>query len=97
MHRAPKKTINLEIPVQEANSIDLEISELLLHHNLIEMHDILPTAFLLTPSQGHHSDLTKFRKRFSEIQIGKGMSLVENVPEKHCKNNQWILKPAAMN
>jgi hypothetical protein len=61
------------------------------------MFDILPTAFLLTPTQAHKSNFKEFKKRFSDIHIGKGLSLTENIPEKHCKNNQWILKPAAMN
>jgi hypothetical protein len=41
--------------------------------------------------------MNRFKKRFSDIAIGKGLCLAENLPEKHCKNNQWILKPAAMN
>lgn len=59
------------------------------------MHDILPTAFLLSSSSAN--DLVKFRKRFSDIHIGKGLCSIECLPEKHCKNNQWILKPAALN
>jgi len=41
--------------------------------------------------------MKEFKKRFSDIHIGKGLSMAEHIPEKHCKNNQWILKPAAMN
>lgn len=63
--------------------------------DLIEMHDILPTAFLLTPSSA--SDMNRFKKRFSEIHIGKGVSKHEGIPEKHCRSNTWILKPAASN
>jgi hypothetical protein len=59
------------------------------------MYDILPTAFIMSLSQSN--DLKRFKSRFSDIHIGKGMCLQENVPEKHCKKNQWILKPAAMN
>jgi len=59
------------------------------------MNDILPTAFLLAPNK--KSDMKQFRNRFQDIHIGKGMSVREDVPEKHCKNNQWILKPAASN
>lgn len=59
------------------------------------MHDILPTAFLLTASSA--SDMNRFKKRFSEIHIGKGLSKVESIPEKHCKLNQWILKPSSAN
>jgi len=58
------------------------------------MNDILPTCYLLTPSSGSEN---KFKKRFSDIHIGKGLCIGENVPEKHCKNNQWIMKPAALN
>jgi len=45
------------------------------------MHDILPTCFLVP------NDMTRFKKRFSDIHIGKGLSLGENIPEKHCKKN----------
>jgi hypothetical protein len=63
--------------------------------NLTEMHDIMATSFLLTPSSA--SDILRFKKRFSDIHIGKGLCAVENVPEKHCHKNIWILKPAASN
>jgi hypothetical protein len=53
----------------------------------VELTDILPSAFILTPSQASQSDMNKFKKRFSDIHIGKGMSMSENLPEKHCKNN----------
>ena len=65
------------------------------NNNLVEIFDILPTAFLLTPSMG--SEMMWFKKRFSDLHIGKGIALNENIPEKHCKNNAWILKPAALN
>lgn len=98
------REFNIKIQDQDtANSVDMggsqvidqEISDLIANNNLIEMHDILPTAFLLSSSIAN--DLAKFRKRFSDIHIGKGMCSFENVPEKHCKKNQWILKPAALN
>ena len=75
--------------------IDMEISELIHKNILVQMYDILPTAYLLTPKNA--SDLNKFKKRFSDIHIGHGLSIGENIPEKHCKNNQWIMKPAASN
>lgn len=46
------------------------------------MYDILPTAFIMSLSQSN--DLKRFKSRFSDIHIGKGMCLQENVPEKHC-------------
>ena len=65
--------------------IDMEILDLIQQNNLVEVHDILPTAFILTPTSA--SDMNKFKKRFSDIHIGKGLCVGENLPEKHCKNN----------
>ena len=67
----------------EPYKIDLEIQELIRNDNLIEAFDVLPTAFILTPSL-HQSDMMKFKSRFSEIHMGKGLSVSENCPEKHC-------------
>lgn len=74
---------------------DDEIAQLILKQDLIEVFDILPTAFLLNPKQA--SELNRFKKRFSDLHIGKGICCNEHVPDKHCRNNQWILKPAALN
>ena len=82
--------------LHERSVIDDEIHDLLQHNDLVEEFDILPTAFLLTAGR-RASDQNKFKIRFSDIHIGKGLSQNENVPEKHCKNNQWILKPASLN
>jgi hypothetical protein len=54
-------------------------------YNLVEIFDILPTAFLLTPTMA--SEMNRFKKCFSDLHIGKGLSMYESVPEKHCKNN----------
>jgi hypothetical protein len=75
--------------------IDSEIADLIGNNNLVEVFDILPTAFILNMSTT--SDMVKFKKCFSDLHIGKGLSMYERVPEKHCRNNQWILKPAALN
>lgn len=97
-----KPSMSLDRPLEDpqvgnnpTHEIDLQIADLIKDNNLVEMHDILPTAFLLTASSA--SDMRRFKKRFSDIHIGKGLSLNENLPEKHCLNNQWILKPAAAN
>ena len=63
--------------------------------NLVEMFDIIPTAFILNKSQAN--DWKAFKKRFSDIHIGKGLCPAENVPAKHCAHNQWIVKPAGLN
>ena len=75
--------------------MDCEIADLHRDENLVEMFDILPTAFILSKTQAN--DWKAFKKRFSDIHIGKGMCPAENVPAKHCANNQWIVKPAGMN
>ena len=59
------------------------------------MFDIIPTAYVLNVSFA--SEINKFKRRFSDIHFGKGLCEYENTPEKHCLNNQWILKPASMN
>ena len=63
--------------------IDQEIHELIKTGNLVELNDILPTAFILSASQSN--DMARFKRRFGEIHVGKGMCTQENVPEKHCK------------
>lgn len=78
-----------------SSKIDSEIADLIKTNSLVEVFDILPTCFLLNLSMAN--DMKNFKKCFSDLHIGKGLSLYENVPEKHCRNNQWILKPAALN
>jgi hypothetical protein len=85
----------METIIGGSSKIDSEIAELILNNNLVEVFDILPTAFILNLSMS--SEMRNFKKCFSDLHIGKGLSLYENVPEKHCKNNQWIMKPAALN
>lgn len=63
--------------------IDLEIQDLIQNNLLVEMFDILPTAYLLTPNS--KCEMTYFKQRFTDLHIGKGLSLGENMPEKHCK------------
>ena len=41
--------------------------------------------------------MDRFKRCFSDLHFGKGLSIYESMPEKHCKNNQWIMKPAALN
>lgn len=57
----------------------------MLDENLVEIHDILPTCFILNPTST--SEMLRFKKRFSDLHICKGMCAYENIPEKHCVNN----------
>ena len=79
------------------NQNDSEILELLKDGNLIELHDVLPTAFILAAQSGSANDMKRFKTRYTDIHIGKGLCLHENMPEKHCLKNQWILKPDKLN
>lgn len=61
----------------------------------IEVFDVLPTAYILNPTMS--SEIKAFKKRFSDLHIGHGMYPLENIPEKHCIKNQWIVKPEGLN
>jgi hypothetical protein len=65
--------------------IDANIGDLIRTQNLVEVFDILPTAFLLNPKMA--SEMNRFKKCFADLHIGKGLSMYESIPEKHCKNN----------
>lgn len=78
-----------------SSRVEEELADLIKRNSLVEVFDILPTAFVLNLSMA--SEMMRFKKCFSDLHIGKGLSLNSNIPEKHCKNNQWILKPAALN
>ena len=75
--------------------IEGEIADLIREENLVEMFDIIPTAFVLSKAQAN--DWKAFKKRFSDIHICKGLCPAENVPGKHCQHNQWIVKPEGLN
>jgi len=62
--------------------IDGQIGDLIKTENLVELFDILPTAFLLNPKAA--SEMSHFKRCFSDLHIGKGLSLFVSVPEKHC-------------
>ena len=56
--------------------------------------DSTPTTFLI--SRGNDDQqINKFMHRFMEIQ--RGGSRNERVPNKHCAENIWIVKPAHLN
>ena len=62
-----------------------EIFDLVAQDKLVEIFDIIPTAFCLNKSSA--SDMKAFKKRFSEMHIGKGLVERENMPDKHCNHN----------
>jgi hypothetical protein len=33
------------------------------------------------------SETDRFKRQYTDLHIGNGFSINENVPEKHCKNN----------
>jgi hypothetical protein len=60
----------------------------------VEAFDVTPTTYIVSWTLA--VDYNNFCKRFKALQIGQGMCKEESMPAKHCKNNQWILKPVLM-
>jgi Tubulin-tyrosine ligase family len=58
--------------------------------------DTTPTSFVVT-SQLDTYEFHQFVARYMELQKGDGHSLKERTPQKHCKENYWLVKPANMN
>lgn len=56
--------------------------------------DSTPTTFLVACNQDDH-EIQQFIARFKEIN--QGGSKKERVPYKHCEENIWLVKPAALN
>lgn len=61
------------------------------HYNLF---DSTPTSFIVL-SNSKDGDYALFAQRFKEL--ANGCCAHERVPAKHCAENIWIVKPAAMN
>ncbi len=63
------------------------------------VYDSTPTTFVLTAGC-QDSELSGFLQRFRELETHQTLAASfdgERVPAKHCKNNIWIVKPAAEN
>ena len=58
------------------------------------VYDSTPTTFLVL-SDCNDPEYQAFVQRFQEIE--KGNFKKERIPAKHCKNNLWLIKPAAEN
>ena len=63
--------------------------------NSINVDDIIPTSFVITTNGNEENALTRFIQRYNEFE--KGNYRKEHLPEKHCKANWWLVKPANMN
>ncbi len=57
-------------------------------------YDSTPTSFILV-SNSQEGDYPAFVQRFKELS--KGYWAKEKLPAKQCKENMWLIKPAAMN
>ena len=57
-------------------------------------YDSIPTSFIVM-ANSQDSDFNAFVQRFKEL--GKGFYAREKLPAKHCKENVWLIKPAALN
>ena len=58
--------------------------------------DTMPTTFLLVASSQDDGETSAFMHRFKELAQGYG-SKNERMPLKHCTENMWVVKPAALN
>ena len=56
--------------------------------------DSTPTTFLVSSNPDDH-EIVQFMYRFKELV--NGGSKKERIPYKHCVDNIWLVKPAAMN
>ena len=63
---------------------------------MVGLFDTIPTTYILH-SQFKTPDQHRFVKRFQDIELNQGLCLNESVPEKHCTQNVWLLKPATLN
>jgi len=57
--------------------------------------DTTPTTFVIAKNSEDNLNLNMFMHRFKELS--RGGSKRERVPQKHCEQNMWLVKPAAMN
>ena len=64
----------------------------LAHYTLF---DTTPTTFVIARATDDR-EISSFMARYRELLNGKG-SKTERVPNKHCTENLWIVKPAALN
>eukprot|EP00831_Metopus_contortus_P060180 TRINITY_DN52083_c0_g1_i4.p1 TRINITY_DN52083_c0_g1~~TRINITY_DN52083_c0_g1_i4.p1 ORF type:complete len:110 (-),score=22.41 TRINITY_DN52083_c0_g1_i4:136-465(-) len=58
------------------------------------VHETTPTTFILMP-ECKDAEYQAFVKRFHELE--QHYYKKEKVPAKHCTDNVWLVKPAAMN
>jgi hypothetical protein len=58
------------------------------------LYDTTPTTFIVLPDC-QDAEYIAFVQRFHDLE--KRMYTREKVPAKHCQNNVWLIKPAAMN
>lgn len=58
--------------------------------------DTTPTSFVVT-SQLDTYEFHQFVSRYMDLQKNDGACLKEKTPQKHCRENYWLVKPANMN
>ena len=58
------------------------------------VHESVPSTFVVLPDC-HDAEYQAFVKHFHDLE--KGVYKREKVPAKHCADNLWLIKPAAMN
>jgi len=58
------------------------------------VYDTIPTSFICI-ANSCEGDYVPFMQKFKEIQ--KGYYSKERLPAKHCRENVWLIKPAALN
>ena len=58
------------------------------------VHETTPSTFVILPDC-HDAEYQAFVQHFHDLE--KGVYRREKVPAKHCGDNIWLVKPAAMN
>ena len=61
-----------------------------------QVFETTTTSFVVSSNLETH-EYHQFIKRFEDLQKGDGATIKERVPQKHCKRNMWLVKPANEN
>lgn len=60
------------------------------------MFDTLPTSFVVS-SKLEDYEYAQFIERYQDLANGDGDTIKEKLPQKHCRRNIWLIKPANEN
>eukprot|EP00347_Sterkiella_histriomuscorum_P014075 403362257 len=64
--------------------------------SVYSVFDSTPTSFVVSSSLDTY-EYHQFVARYMDLQRNEGHSAKERIPQKHCTENYWLVKPANMN